>query len=69
MPSPFSAAELGPAPGVSRHAPQLVAVHPAGEAFDDGLQFIEGLWHSLGDFLRCLGPEAEVQAGQIRTIG
>ena len=60
VPSPFRAAELGQvAPGVPRHAPQLVAVHPAGEAFNDGLQLFEsGLRHSLRDSLRCLWPEA-----------
>ena len=56
---PLRPADLGPAPGVPRHAPRLIAVHPAGEAIDDGLQFIEsGLRHSLCDSLRCLWPEA-----------
>ena len=56
---PLRAAELGLAPGVPRHAPRLIVVHPAGEAFNDGLQFFEsGLQHSLRDSLRCLWPEA-----------
>ena len=57
---PLRVAELGPvAPGVPRHAPRLIVVHPAGEAFNDGLQFFEsGLRHSLRDSLRCLWPEA-----------
>ena len=35
---PLRPADLGPAPGVPRHAPRLIAVHPAGEAFDAGLE-------------------------------
>ena len=58
MPSPLRAAELDPALGVPRHAPRLIAIHPADEAIDDGLQFIEsGLRHSFRDSLRCLWPE------------
>ena len=58
--TPFRAAQLGSAPGVPRHPPQLVLADVAGEVFHHVRQLAQGLRLSTYDFVLSLRPEAEI---------
>ena len=64
----FRAAQLGSAPSVACHLPQLILADVASEVFHDVLQLTQSLGLATNDFILSLGPETEIEARQFTAV-